>query len=59
MRREISLLSFVFVPKKEINNLSSFFWVKTEKKKTKNDLKEQHNVIMFYFVYMWQTLPPV
>ena len=22
------------------------------------DLKGQHNVILFYFVYMWRTLPP-
>ena len=38
--------------------MNKLFVSMTEKLKKKNDLKGHHNLIPFYFVYMWWTPPP-
>ena len=42
--------SFVFLQR---NTFSMFPWLNKQ-----TDLKRQHSFILFYFVYMWRTLPP-
>ena len=45
-------LTEVYVVINKISKLSSF------SRLNKTDLKGQHSFILFYFVYMWRTLPP-
>ena len=43
--------------KKQISKLCVFYWLNKLNKQT--DLKGQQTFILFYFVYIWLTLPPL
>ena len=43
----------VFMAEQDNNNLPLFLWLNEQ-----TELKGQHNLIQFYFVYIWRTLPP-
>ena len=59
-RKSKRSLTVVFMPKqtKEINKLSLLCFHDRKTLNEQTDLKELHSFKMFYFVYMWRTLPP-